>query len=142
MSAPAVELVDTHCHLVLLEERGLLEQALESAEQAGVTQMVSIGLDVDDSDRNRQMAERYAQVWFTVGWHPHTPTSPGSERIPRPSYALVDAPRVAVGHQRDQWHAVRRVRRQHHPLTECFEQQRRRQHGFRRSLADDLAGAH
>jgi TatD DNase family protein len=97
MSAPAVELVDTHCHLVLLEERGLLEQALESAERAGVTQMVSIGLDVDDSDRNRQMAERYPQVWFTVGWHPHTPTAPDAAQLSALGELLRHPRAVGVG---------------------------------------------
>lgn len=97
MSAPAAELVDTHCHLVLLEERGLLEQALESAEQAGVTQIVSIGLDADDSDRNRQMAERYPQVWFTVGWHPHNPTAPDAAQLAALGELLRHPRAVGVG---------------------------------------------
>ncbi|HSP65046.1 MAG TPA: TatD family hydrolase, partial [Candidatus Deferrimicrobium sp.] len=67
----APPLVDTHCHLALLEERGLLDAALEGAAMAGVEQIVGIGLDIEDSDRNRVIAEAHENVWFTVGWHPH-----------------------------------------------------------------------
>jgi TatD DNase family protein len=91
------ELIDTHCHLVLLQERGLLGAALESAAEAGVTQIVTVGLDVDDSDQNREIAERTPGVWFTVGWHPHTPTVPGTVELAA-LRELLDHPRaVAVG---------------------------------------------
>jgi TatD DNase family protein len=95
--APALPLVDTHCHLVLLEERGLLDLALESAAGAGVAQILSVGLNVGDSDRNRVIAERHDNVWFTVGWHPHEPRAPdGGEQ--RALAELLTHPRaVAVG---------------------------------------------
>lgn len=98
MTAPGpAELVDTHCHLVLLEERGLLEAALESAAVAGVTQIVTVGLDLDDSDRNRGLAERHPGVWFTVGWHPHTPVAPDGAQIAALRELLAHPRAVAVG---------------------------------------------
>ena len=54
MSEGLPPLVDTHCHLVLLEERGLLNQALEGALAAGVDEIISVGLNLDDSDHNRR----------------------------------------------------------------------------------------
>ena len=98
------DLVDTHCHLVLLRERGLLAAALESAEAAGVAQIVSIGLDVDDSDQNRQIAESHPGVWFTVGWHPHTKHAPDAAEL-RALRELLDHPRaVAVGEVGLDWY--------------------------------------
>jgi TatD DNase family protein len=95
-AAPA-PLVDTHCHLVLLEERGLLDAALESAAAAAVTQMVTVGLNLEDSDRNRVLAEAHDNVWFTVGWHPHEPLAPDSAQLAALD-ELVRHPRaVAVG---------------------------------------------
>ncbi len=96
-AAQRAPLVDTHCHLVLLEERGLLDAALESAAEAGVEQLVSVGLDVDDSERNRVIAEAHDDVWFTVGWHPHQPRAP--DRAEQDALAaLLGHPRaVAVG---------------------------------------------
>ncbi len=97
MSDSERPLVDTHCHLVLLEERGLLSAALESAAESGVEQIVSVGLDIDDSDRNRVMAENHANVWFTVGWHPHQSHAPDAQQV-RALDELLDHPRaVAVG---------------------------------------------
>jgi TatD DNase family protein len=90
-------LVDTHCHLALLEDRGLLDKAMESAAEAGVEQVVSIGLDVDDSDRNRQLAERFSGVYFTVGWHPHKPAPPDTAQLAALDELLRHPRAVAVG---------------------------------------------
>lgn len=90
-------LVDTHCHLVLLEERGLLEAALESAAAAEVAQIVSVGLNVEDSDRNRVLAETHDNVWFTVGWHPHEPLAPDGEQLKALDELLRHPRAVAVG---------------------------------------------
>ncbi len=90
-------LVDTHCHLVLLDERGLLDAALEGAADAGVEQIVSVGLDIEDSDRNRVIAEAHDNVWFTVGWHPHQRLAPDAQQV-RALDELLRHPRaVAVG---------------------------------------------
>ena len=90
-------LVDTHCHLVLLDERGLLDAALESAAEAGVEQLITIGLNLDDSDRNRVLAEAHDNVWFTVGWHPHEKHAPDTEQL-RALDELLNHPRaVGVG---------------------------------------------
>ena len=95
--ALAAPLVDTHCHLVLLDERGLLDAAFESAAAAGVTQIVSVGLNVEDSDRNRVIAEAHDNVWYTVGWHPHEPLAPDAAQL-RALDELLRHPRaVAVG---------------------------------------------
>jgi TatD DNase family protein len=97
MSDGTLRLVDTHCHLVLLNERGMLDQALEQAAAAGVEQIVSVGLNVEDSDRNRELSERHPGVFFTVGWHPHEKAPPDPGQL-RSLEALLRHPRaVAVG---------------------------------------------
>jgi TatD DNase family protein len=97
MSDEALRLVDTHCHLVLLDERGLLEEALGAAAAAGVEQIVSVGLNVEDSDLNRELAERHPGVFFTVGWHPHEKAAPDAAQL-RSLEELLGHPRaVAVG---------------------------------------------
>jgi TatD DNase family protein len=97
MIEDGLRLVDTHCHLVLLDERGLLEEALGAAAAAGVEQIVSVGLNVEDSDLNRELAERYPGVFFTVGWHPHEKAAPDAAQL-RSLEELLGHPRaVAVG---------------------------------------------
>ncbi len=97
MTAPRPPLVDTHCHLVLLDERGLLDAALEGAAVAGVAQIVSVGLNLDDSDRNRVIAERYPDVFFTCGWHPHEPAAPDARQLDALADLLRHPKAVAVG---------------------------------------------
>jgi TatD DNase family protein len=90
-------LVDTHCHLAILDERDLLGAAFESAERAGVTQIVSVGLDLEDSDRNRLLAETHDNVWFTVGWHPHQRHAPDAIEVDALAELLRHPRAVAIG---------------------------------------------
>lgn len=90
-------LIDTHSHLVLLQERGLLDQALEGAAAAGVEAIVTVGVNLEDSERNREIAEAHDEVWFTVGWDPQQPRAPDAAEMDQLG-ALLRHPRaVAVG---------------------------------------------
>lgn len=64
-----MNLVDTHAHLDLLE--GDLAEALERAKAAGVTGVVTIGIDVPSSRRAVELAHAFPQVRAVVGMHPH-----------------------------------------------------------------------
>lgn len=65
-------LVDSHAHLDLLAREGVpVAQALDRARDAGVEQIVTIGIDVVSSREAVALAERYEQVYATVGVHPH-----------------------------------------------------------------------
>jgi len=85
-AASHTPLVDSHCHLQILAERdgaAGVERALEQAVGAGVVQIVCPGLNLEDSDRCREVAEAYPGVFFTVGWHPMSrppPIEPSSTR--------------------------------------------------------------
>jgi TatD DNase family protein len=95
--AAARPLVDSHCHLLLLDERGMLDAALQSALEQGVEQIVTVGISLDDSDGNRRIAEQHRGVFFTVGWHPHEKTAPDAAQL-RALDELLRHPRaVAVG---------------------------------------------
>lgn len=96
-TTPEVSLVDTHCHLALLEERGLLETALLGARRANVAAIVTVGLNLEDSDRNRAIAETHEGVWFTVGWHPHEPRPPAPAELAALDDLLRHPRAVAVG---------------------------------------------
>ena len=63
--------VDSHCHL---DYEGLAErlpEVLANAEAAGVGLMVSIGTQVKKFERLLRIAENNANVFCTVGTHPH-----------------------------------------------------------------------
>ena len=63
-------LVDSHCHLFLLD-RDPVEVVAES-RTAGVRALVCVGIDPASSRRSLELAERFRGVFATAGMHPHT----------------------------------------------------------------------
>ena len=66
-----MNVVDSHCHL---DYPGLAEdlaQVIARAEEAGIGLMLSIGTRVSKLDQVLAIAERHANVFCTVGTHPH-----------------------------------------------------------------------
>jgi TatD DNase family protein len=61
-------LVDTHCHLDMLED---LSGALERMRAQGVARAVTIGVDRQTSEWAVRAARSHGDVWATVGLHPH-----------------------------------------------------------------------
>jgi len=64
------EFVDTHSHLDFPEFAADLPALLERATASGITRIISIGCDLASSARAVALAERYPQVYASVGWHP------------------------------------------------------------------------
>lgn len=64
-------LIDTHCHLDMEAYGADLEVVLERAAAAGVTRIVTVGIDAASSRRAVALAERFPGVYATVGIHPH-----------------------------------------------------------------------
>jgi TatD DNase family protein len=69
VTAPFAGLVDSHCHLDLLPVG--VDEALAEARAAGVGAVVAVGIDVASSSRAVETAHRHADVYATVGLHPH-----------------------------------------------------------------------
>ncbi len=66
-------LVDSHCHLDRLKldkYEGNLDAAVEAARQAGVGQMLCVGISVENRAQVVALAERYHEVVASVGVHP------------------------------------------------------------------------
>lgn len=64
-------LTDTHAHLDRHEFGADLEAVLQAARDAGVSRIVTIGIDGGTSRAAVALAEKYPFVWATVGVHPH-----------------------------------------------------------------------
>mgnify|MGYP001285885717 FL=1 len=64
-------LVDSHCHLDYLERDGDLDEAVVRAREAGVSTIVTICTKVSEFETIKRIAERYDDIWCTVGIHPH-----------------------------------------------------------------------
>jgi TatD DNase family protein len=64
-------LVDSHCHLDFPEFAPELDAVVLRARDAGVGVCVSIGTRMDGFPRVREIADRFSNVWCSVGIHPH-----------------------------------------------------------------------
>ena len=86
-----MNLVDTHCHLDLLESP---EAAADEARQAGVTRMVCMGVDAGSSRGALELARRVPGVFAGAGHHP---TSPGRPDLDALRELARDRKVVAIG---------------------------------------------
>jgi len=84
--------VDSHCHLDHFEGEDQV-RVVRRAVEAGVSHMVTIGTRVAQAESVKAIAERYPEVWGTVGVHPHN-----AGEAPMPTVAelvaLADHPRI------------------------------------------------
>lgn len=85
-------LVDSHCHLDYYVEAEI-EQVVARAKAAGVSRMVTIGVRMSQAATVKALAERFPDVWGTVGVHPH---NAGEGPLPTPEQIAAEAshPRI------------------------------------------------
>jgi TatD DNase family protein len=64
-------LVDSHCHLDFPDYAGAVEGVVARARAAGVGTCLSIGTELARFPGVRAVAEKFPDVWCSVGVHPH-----------------------------------------------------------------------
>ena len=64
-------LVDSHCHLDFPDFADELDAVVARAEAAGVERMVTISTRVREQTKLLAIAERFSNVYCSVGTHPH-----------------------------------------------------------------------
>jgi TatD DNase family protein len=72
-------LIDSHCHLDFPDFADDLDAVIERARAAGVERMITIGAQMAKAAAVAKIAERYDDVFFTVGTHPHEAAGEGAE---------------------------------------------------------------
>src|SRR5208282_1464453 len=65
-------LIDTHTYLDFPEFAEDLDHVLLRAKQVGVERIVTIGTTLQSSRKAIQLAERYSQIYASVGIHPNS----------------------------------------------------------------------
>jgi TatD DNase family protein len=64
-------MIDTHCHLDFDAFDGRRDATVSEANAAGVHTLITIGVDLQTSQRAVELSEKYDSVYATVGVHPH-----------------------------------------------------------------------
>lgn len=86
-------LVDSHCHLDFPDFADELDAVVERAKAAGIGTMVTIGTKLSEAEKVIAIAERFPNVWATVGVHPHEAATEPGENAAR-LVALAQHPKV------------------------------------------------
>jgi TatD DNase family protein len=73
--SPGNGVIDTHCHLDMLSGEEELGAIIYSANGVGVKQIITVGIDLQSSQKAVQYAEQYPGVYATIGVHPHNVAS-------------------------------------------------------------------
>jgi TatD DNase family protein len=71
-------LIDSHCHLDFPDFAGDLDAIVQRARAVGVERMITIGTKIAKATHVVEIAERYEDVFFTVGTHPHEAAAEGA----------------------------------------------------------------
>jgi TatD DNase family protein len=66
-----MELIDTHCHLQFEKLTDRIDEVINDAASAGVTGLICVGTNVEDSEKAIKIAAAYDNVWASAGVHPH-----------------------------------------------------------------------
>ncbi|WP_376091331.1 TatD family hydrolase [Roseomonas sp. CCTCC AB2023176] len=85
-------LTDSHCHLDYFEGEEA-DAVVARAKAAGVGRMVTIGVRMAQAEAVKSLADRFPEVWGTVGIHPHN-AGEGPPPEVADLVALADHPKV------------------------------------------------
>jgi TatD DNase family protein len=113
-------LIDTHAHLDFPEFVDHLDAVLTHAARNGIRQIVSIGISLASSARAIEIAGCHAQVFATVGIHPHGARALSSETLEQMRSMAQHERVVAVGEIGLDYYRDRQPR---NIQRQCFRQQ-------------------
>lgn len=68
-------LVDSHCHIPLLSEDMPVDEIMARCEELGVSHMLCVSIDLDSYPQVLSLAQRYGNVFASVGVHPNSEVS-------------------------------------------------------------------
>ncbi len=90
-------MIDTHAHLDFPQYDKDRDKVIEDAFSSGIQAIINIGVDLDSSLKSIELAERYKNIYATVGFHPHDASKLSPENL-KELEKLTSHPKiVAVG---------------------------------------------
>jgi len=90
-------LIDTHAHLDFPEFAEDLDHALLRAKEASVERIITIGTTLQSSRKAIQLAERYPQIYASVGIHPNSASQEREDFLSELEEMVRHSKVVAVG---------------------------------------------
>jgi TatD DNase family protein len=95
----SLSLIDSHAHIQGKEYAGEIEMVIARAREAGIDKIVAVGGagEMSSNDDAVALADSYANVYATVGMHPHDAKDVGAEELKKLRDLTVHPKVVAVG---------------------------------------------
>lgn len=92
-------LIDTHMHLTVAQYRDQEAAIVDRAQAAGVQAMICVGTEEErgDSMASVAMAQRFENVYATLGAHPHSASAVTDPLLEKFAQLISDPKVVAVG---------------------------------------------
>jgi len=66
-----MNLIDTHCHIYYDSYKNNINKVLDRAQKNNISHIICVGVDLKSSVKCIELAEKYKQIYATVGYHPH-----------------------------------------------------------------------
>jgi TatD DNase family protein len=74
-------LIDSHCHLPHKKYEKPIEEILLEAQSVGVEKFIDIGTSLEESKKVVELANKYSQVYCSIGVYPHEDMTYSIEEI-------------------------------------------------------------
>ncbi|MGO9313832.1 MAG: TatD family hydrolase [Syntrophobacteraceae bacterium] len=114
------ELIDTHAHLDFPEFADSIPAVIQRALRAGVSTIVTIGIDIETSRKAVEIAGSYDRIYASAGIHPHASFSPDARALQELEKIAANPRVVAIGEIGLDYFR----NRQPHPIQiECMKRQ-------------------
>jgi TatD DNase family protein len=78
-----MHLIDTHAHLDMPEFEADLPQVIQRAREAGVSTILTVGIDLASCRKAIEIAETYPDIFAILGVHPHDAAQVGERDLDR-----------------------------------------------------------
>ncbi len=91
------ELIDTHAHLDFPEFAGSIPATIKRAAEAGVSMIVTIGIDIETSRKAARIAGSHDRIYASAGIHPHASFSMNARDLQELDKIAANRRVVAIG---------------------------------------------
>jgi len=91
------ELIDTHAHLDFPQFADSVPAVIKRALDAGVSTVVTIGIDIETSRKAARMAANYHRIYASAGIHPHASFSMDAGDLEELETIAAERKVVAIG---------------------------------------------
>ncbi|MBW2185121.1 MAG: YchF/TatD family DNA exonuclease [Deltaproteobacteria bacterium] len=90
-------LIDTHAHLDGERFKDDLDTVIKNAKDHGVETIITVGCDLESSQASVDLSRSYANIYATVGVHPHDAAHLTTETLNKLSHLAQEKKVVAIG---------------------------------------------